>query len=135
MQFVASRPRHSHALRNAGRLCHRCSRRCNLFGSYDLETGWHDWCIVCNAEWRIHLVISSCRCCCRACSILSHVFCGLGLRVDVVKYVTSYLWVETVFIHCWTMWSHKRWIQLKEWTSTRYDWILDSLFDEQPMLW
>ena len=141
MQFVASRPRHFHALRDDGRHCNRCSRRCNLFCSRDPETGWHGWCIVCNAEWWIHLVISSCRCCCRACSILSPVFCGLGMRGDVVKCVTSYLWVEPVLIHCLTMRRHKRALQILEWTSARLDWFLeddsseDSLFDEQPMLW
>ena len=130
-----------HALLSDGRHCMRCSRRCNLFGSRDLETGWEGWCTVCNAEWLAHFVISSCRCCSRAFSIVAPSFCGFGITGDIAEWLTSYLWVEPALIHRLTMRKHKRALQILEWTSARLDWFLaddsseELAFDEQPMLW
>ena len=131
------------ALRCNGRRCMRCSRRSNLFGNRDVETEWEGWCSVCNAEWRIHSLISSCRCCSQACSIAVPFFCGFGIPGDVVleDWITSYLWVEPALIHRVTMRRHKRSVQILEWTSTRLDWYLaddsseELALDEQPMLW
>ena len=44
-------------LRNDDRCCSRCGRLANLFGSYDMETGWCGWCRVCNADWRVHCAV------------------------------------------------------------------------------
>ena len=53
------------ALFDDGRRCRRCGRRSQLFGDFDIRTGWAGWCMMCNEEWydKIRVV----RCCNRGC--------------------------------------------------------------------
>ena len=63
--------------------CYRCGRPANLFGSRDVETRWEGWCIVCNADWHYHKVVSSIRCCSRVSSAALPVVCGLRFSIPI----------------------------------------------------
>ena len=125
------------------RRCRRCGRPSKLFGNVDRETGWTGWCEVCNADWRVRCFVGHCRCCRRSCSIASPVLCGMGFGIpcSVAMKIKSYLFVDSAIRHRVVMRSHKRALQLLEWTSARLDWYLcedsseELSLDEQPMLW
>ena len=104
-----------------------------MFGCRDVQTGWIGWCKVCNADWHRHNVISCCRRCCRACSVVSPVVCGLGFYIPVaiaIK-INMYLFAEGAMIHILTMQRRKCTLQLLEWTSARLDWWLADDSDEE----
>ena len=115
-------------LHSGDRLCHRCGRPSNLFGSRDAETNWMGWCRVCNADWHHHNVVSSICCCSRACSVVSPVVCGLGFYIPlaVAIKIIMYLFVDQTgaMIHTLTMRRRKCTLQLLEWTSARLYWFL-----------
>ena len=115
------------------RFCHRCGRPSNLFGDRDVKTGWTGWCKVCNADWHHHDVVSSIRCCSRACSVASPVVCGLGfyIPVAVAVKINMYLYQTGALINILIMRRRKCTLQLLEWTSARLDWFLaDDSSDE-----
>ena len=118
------------------RRCQRCGRRSMLFGDRDTETGWIGWCSVCNADWRAHEIEGRCRCCSRGCNIASPALCGMGVYIphDVAIQINSYLFVESRILHQVTMRTHRRALQLLEWTSARLDWYLadDSSEELEP---
>ena len=100
------------------RFCHRCGRCSNLFGNRDVETGWEGWCLICNADWHHHNVVSSIRCCSRVCSVVSPTVCGLRFNVVLAIRISMYLYPESgEMIRILTMRKHKCRLQLLEWTS------------------
>ena len=108
--------------------CHRCGKPSNLFESTDTETGWMGWCMVCNADWHHHNVVSPISCCRRACSVVSPVVCGLGFYIPlaVAIKINMYLFADQTgaMIHTLTMRRRKCILQLLEWTSARLYWFL-----------
>ena len=115
------------------RFCHRCGRPSNLVGDIDVKTGWTGWCKVCNADWHQHDVVSSIRCCSRACSVASPVVCGLGfyIPVAVAVKINMYLYQTGALINILIMRRRKCTLQLLEWTYARLDCILaDDSSDE-----
>ena len=111
------------------RFCHRCGRCSNLFGNRDVETGWYGWCLICNADWHHHNVVSSICCCSRACSVASPAVCGLRFSVVLAIQISMYLYPESAeTIRIRTMRKRKCRMQLLEWTVAWY--LLDGLSDE-----
>ena len=110
------------------RRCHRCGRPSNLFGCRDAETGWMNWCMVCNADWHYHNVVSSIWCCSRACSVVSPAVCGLGFYIPLIIAIKINMYLFTdqtgAMIHTLTMRRRKCTLQLLEWTSARLHWFL-----------
>ena len=123
------------------RRCRRCSRPCKLFGEIDPETGWIGWCRVCVAEWKEQSFVATWRCSSRLYSIVSPVLCGLGLPVNVVLILNSFLLLTGPQVHILTMRSHKRALQLLEWGCDVLDWFMASQSsayfeeDDPPTLW
>ena len=123
------------SLHRDGRHCSRCNRRCNLFGSRDVETGWEGWCSVCNSEWKMHNILSRCLCSSRACSIASSLP-GMGMHfpIHVVITVYSFLFVDSATKHRAVMRRHKRNVQLLEWFCVRLDlWLANDSSEELAM--
>ena len=124
------------ALRTDNCCCKRCGRLTKLFGIHDIETGWFGWCSVCNADWRVHCVVGSCRCCSRACSVASPVLCGLGcgFSCNIAMRIHSHWLLEGSIQHRVVMQRHKRKLQTLEWTCACLDWFLDDDSDEELAL-
>ena len=121
-------------LRDFDRPCHRCGRQ--VTGG-DAETGWMGWCMVCNADWHHHNVVSSISCCSRACSVVSPVVCGLGFYIPlaIAIKINMYLFADQTgaMIHTLTMRRRKCILQLLEWTSARLYWFLADDFLESTI--